>query len=39
MAISVKELNLEQGMPAADVALRWLEAELNAARKMRRPAL
>ena len=30
MAISVKELNLEQGMPAADVALRWLEAELNA---------
>lgn len=39
MAISVKELNLEQGMPAADVALRWLEAELNTARKMRRPAL
>ena len=39
MAISMKELNLEQGMPTVDTALRWLEAELTAARKMGRPAL
>ena len=39
MAISMKELNLEQGMPTVDTALRWLEAELAAARKMGRPAL
>ena len=39
MAISMKEVNLEQGMPAADQALRWLEAELAATRKMNRPAL
>ena len=39
MAISMKELNLEQGMPAVDTALGWLEAELAAARKMGRPAL
>lgn len=39
MAMTIKELNLEQGMPSADMALRWLEAELEAARKMRRPGL
>ena len=39
MAISVKELNLEQGMPTVDAAMGWLEAELAAARKMGRPAL
>ena len=39
MALTMKELNLEQGMPSADMALRWLESELEAARKMRRPAL
>ena len=39
MAISMKELNLEQGMPTVDTALRWLEAELHAARKMGRPGL
>ena len=39
MAISMKELNLEQGMPTVDTALRWLESELAAARKMGRPAL
>lgn len=35
----MKELNLEQGMPTVDTALRWLEAELHAARKMGRPGL
>ena len=39
MALSVKELNLEQGMPTVDAAMGWLEAELAAARKMGRPAL
>ena len=39
MALSVKELNMEQGMPTVDVAMGWLEAELTAARKMGRPAL
>lgn len=39
MVLTMKELNLEQGMPSADMALRWLESELEAARKMRRPAL
>ena len=32
MALSVKELNLEQGMPTVDAAMGWLEAELAAAR-------
>ena len=31
MALSVKELNMEQGMPTVDVAMSWLEAELTAA--------
>ena len=39
MASGIKELNLEHGMPTVDTALRWLESELDAARKMRRPAL
>lgn len=39
MASGMKELNLEHGMPTVDTALRWLESELDAARKMRRPAL
>ena len=39
MAAGMKELNLEHGMPTVDTALRWLESELDAARKMRRPAL
>ena len=39
MALSVKELNLEQGMPTVDAAMGWLEAELAAARNMGRPAL
>ena len=39
MALSVKELNLEQGLPTVDAAMGWLEAELAAARKMGRPAL
>ena len=39
MALSVKELNLEQGMPTVDAAMGWLEAELAAARKTGRPAL
>ena len=39
MAAGMKELNLEQGMPTVDTALRWLEAELHAARKMGRPGL
>ena len=39
MELSVKELNLEQGMPTVDAAMGWLEAELAAARKMGRPAL
>ena len=37
MAAGMKELNLEAGMPPVDTALRWLEAELHAARKMGRP--
>ena len=32
MALSVKELNLEQGMPTVDAAMGWLEAELAAVR-------
>ena len=39
MAAGMKELNLEYGMPTVDTALRWLESELSAARKMGRPAL
>lgn len=39
MASGMKELNLEHGMPTVDTALRWLESELDAARKMRCPAL
>ena len=39
MAAGMKELNLEAGMPPVDTALRWLEAELHAARKMGRPGL
>ena len=39
MAAGMKELNLEVGMPPVDTALRWLEAELHAARKMGRPGL
>ena len=30
----VRELNLEQGRPSVDQALGWLEAELEAARKI-----
>ncbi len=37
--MAIRELNLEQGRPAADQALRWLEAELNAARKMNTPLM
>ena len=33
MASGMKELNLEHGMPTVDTALRWLESELDAARK------
>ena len=36
---TVRELNLEQGRPTVDQALRWLEAELNAARKMNTPLM
>lgn len=39
MAAGMKEVNLEVGMPPVDTALRWLEAELHAARKMGRPGL
>ena len=39
MAISMKERSWGQGMPTVDTALRWLEAELHAARKMGRPGL
>ena len=39
MVAGMKELNLEAGMPPVDTALRWLEAELHAARKMGRPGL
>ncbi len=38
-AMAIRELNLEQGRPTADQALRWLEAELNAARKMNTPLM
>ena len=37
--MAIRELNLEQGRPTADQALRWLEAELNAARKMNTPLM
>ena len=36
---TIRELNLELGRPTADQALRWLEAELEAARKMNTPLL
>ena len=35
----VRELNLEQGRPSVDRALGWLEAELEAARKMNTPLM
>mgnify|MGYP000797344327 CR=1 FL=1 len=35
----VRELNLEQGRPSVDQALGWLEAELEAARKMNTPLM
>ena len=37
--MAIRNLNLEQGRPTADQALRWLEAELNAARKMNTPLM
>ena len=36
---TIRELNLELGRPTANQALRWLEAELEAARKMNTPLL
>ena len=35
----VRELNLEQGRPSVDRALGWLEAELEAARRMNTPLM
>ena len=37
--MAIRELNLEQGRPTVDQALGWLEAELNAARKMNTPLM
>ena len=37
--MAIRELNLEQGRPTVDQALRWLSAELEAARKMNTPLI
>ena len=37
--MAIRELNLEQGRPTVDQALSWLEAELNAARRMNTPLM
>ena len=39
MKHTIRELNLELGYPSVDQALRWLSAELEAARKMNTPLI
>ena len=39
MKNTIRELNLELGYPSVDQALRWLSAELEAARKMNTPLI